>query len=74
LLETKNIAFWAQAKAATMQLPPDVRAKLEIRELPIAVAVSTSGSRCSGPSATGALAGRARWGDHDGSRQSRRGA
>jgi hypothetical protein len=41
LLETKNIAFWAQAKAATMQLPPDVRAKLEIRELPIAVAVST---------------------------------
>ena len=41
LLETKNIAFWAQAKAATMQLPPDVRAKLEIRELPTAVAVST---------------------------------
>ncbi len=41
LLETKNISFWEQAKSATMQLPPDVRLKLEIRELPIAVAVST---------------------------------
>ena len=41
LLETKNISFWEQAKAATMLLPPDVRLKLEIRELPIAVAVST---------------------------------
>ncbi|MSR34408.1 MAG: hypothetical protein EXS12_06375 [Phycisphaerales bacterium] len=38
LLDTKNLAFWEQAKTASMQLPPEVRLKLEIRELPIAVA------------------------------------
>ncbi len=40
LLETKNMVFWGQAKEATMQLPQEVRVKLEIRELPVAVAVS----------------------------------
>lgn len=40
LLSTKNLTFWAEAKAAVMQLPPEVRVKLEIRELPIAVAVA----------------------------------
>jgi hypothetical protein len=40
LLATKNLEFWREAKAAAAQLPPQVRSRMEIRELPIAVAVS----------------------------------
>lgn len=38
LREPKRSAFWRDAMTATKQMPPDVRAQLELRELPVAVA------------------------------------
>ena len=40
LLTTANIGFWNEAKAAVAKLPPDTRATLEVRELPVAVAAA----------------------------------
>jgi len=40
LLDTGNVAFWNEARAAVARLPQETRSSIEIRELPVAVAAA----------------------------------